>query len=286
MRLALVTLLLSLVLGTALSAAETNPELALFQGNWEVTELVEDGKIIPKEAIREWLPSGGRAQIAENAILFTSPQDGKKYAKVFSIDATRFPKGIDISSREKQVSQGIYRFDDKRLIVCLSDPTVAARPDEFSAAQGSKRMLMVLSPVKNKLLAASRPPPNTAVATQPQSRTTAKLLTDDQVKEMLVGTWQMNDGLGPIYATINANGTFHTTRDVQEIRIFQTVFVRTPVSSGTWNVRNGQLAYYVGASTYPERAGLTVALFVRSISAKDLIFVDALGRVGTGLKVH
>jgi uncharacterized protein (TIGR03067 family) len=280
MRHVFATLMLSFAPVTILYATDTNSELAPFQGNWEVTELVEDGKVIPKEAIRKWLPSGGRARIAENAILFTSSHDGKQHAKVFSIDATRFPKGIDISSREAQVSQGIYRFDDDRLIVCLSDLTVAARPDEFSAPQGSGRMLMVLSRVEKKPSPESRP------RAQPQSKTAAKVLTDDQVKQMLVGTWQMNDGLGIIYATVNANGTFHTTRDVQEIRVFQTVFLRTPVSSGTWNVSNGQLTYRIGASTHPERAGLTVTLFVRSISAKDLIFVDALGRVGTGVKVR
>ena len=58
------------------------------------------------------------------------------------------------------------------------------------------------------------------------------------------------------------------------------------LSSGTWNVQNGQLLYYVASSTSPDRAGKTLGLTVRSISAKDLIFVDGLGRVGTAIKVQ
>ena len=286
MRRTLVTVALSLGLGISSCAAETNPELAQFQGDWEVIQLVEDGKVIPREAIREWLPSGGRARIAENAIIFTSRQDGAATVKVFSIDGTRIPKGIDVTSREKEVSQGIYRFDNNQLVVCFSDPKVGSRPDDFSAAAGSQRALMVLSRVADKRPAAAPTAATSAETRQPVSHAAAKVLTDAQVKQMLIGTWQLNDGLGLIYATIHPNGTFSTRRDVQEIRVFQTVFVRTPISSGKWSVSNGQLTYHVSASVYPERAGRTVALFLRSISDKDLIFVDALGRVGSGVKVQ
>jgi uncharacterized protein (TIGR03067 family) len=284
--LALSILLAAILLAATLSATEPNSQLALFQGNWEVVELVEDGKVIPKEAIREWLPSGGRVQIAENAIIFISPDDSKKHAKLFSIDVTRFPKGIEITSKDQHVSLGIYRFDGNRLVVCFSDPALALRPEEFSAPQGSKRMLMVLDRVDNSQVSLPPPPADASTADAPPSKVAANVLTDSQVRDMLVGTWQMNDGLGRIYATINANGTFQTTREMQEIRVFQTVFVRTPVSSGTWKVDNGQLTYYVSSSTHLERAGRTVALYVRSISASDVIFVDALGRVGTGVRVR
>ena len=41
-------------------AADKDSDLKQFQGKWEVVELVEDGKVIPREAIKEWLPSGGQ----------------------------------------------------------------------------------------------------------------------------------------------------------------------------------------------------------------------------------
>ena len=266
-------------------SANNDPELASFQGHWEVVGLVENGQVIPREAIKKWLPSGGRARIADNAIIFKSPQDGQSHVKVFSLDATQFPKGITITTREQQKSQGIYRFDNDQLIVCFSDPAQNQRPNDFSAAKGSNRMLMTL-------VRASAPATVAAPKVQPaaQSRaepgTTAKVLTDAQVRLLLVGAWRFTDSVGPLLTTINADGTFATSRDVAEIRLFQTVFARKPVSTGTWSVQNGQLIYHVAASTRLDRAGMTVALHVRSISDKDLIFVDALGRVGTAVKLQ
>jgi uncharacterized protein (TIGR03067 family) len=259
-------------------------EISKFQGHWKVVQLVENGQVVPEKAIKEWLPSGGLAQIADNAIIFKSSQDGQNHVKLFSVDSTQFPKGIDIRTREKRESSGIYRFDNKRLILCFSDPAKKQRPTDFSAAKGSNRMLMILVRTKApaKVLKKLEPAPKREAKTG----TTARVLTDTQVKKQLIGVWQFKDNIGLLLASINANGTFTTSRDVAEIRLFQTVFSRRIVSTGTWNVQNGQLVYHIAASARLGRAGMMVALQVRSISAKDLIFVDGLGRVGTALKVR
>jgi uncharacterized protein (TIGR03067 family) len=264
--------------------ADDASENAQFQGHWKVVQLVENGQVIPEKAIKEWLPSGGLAQIAENAIIFKSSQDGQNHVKLFSVDSTRYPKGIDIRTREKQESQGIYRFDNNRLILCFSDPVQKQRPADFSAAKGSNRMLMTLVRTTGPAKTLKKLP--AAPKTEVKTGTTARVLTDAQVKQQLVGVWRFTDNVGPLLATINANGTFMTSRDVAEIRLFQTVFSRRTVSTGTWNVQNGQLVYHIAASARLGRAGMMVALQVRSISAKDLIFVDGLGRVGTALKVR
>lgn len=266
-------------------AVDTAADLAQVQGEWEVVELVEDGRVIPKDAIKEWLPSGGRIRISDNAIVFTSHSDGRTHVKVFSLDGTRIPKGIDITTKDGQLSRGIFRFDTGKLIVCLSDPLAFDRPSDFSAPKLSRRVLMVLQKTTGASTAQKislPPPPKDPTATG----TTAKVLTDAEVKSMLAGMWQFNDGYGPLYATLNADGTFHSERGVQEIQTFQTVFVRTPVSNGTWNVQNGQLIYYVASSTHVERAGRSMTFAVRSISARDLIVVDAFGRVMTAVKVR
>jgi uncharacterized protein (TIGR03067 family) len=259
-------------------------EVAQFQGHWRVTQLVENGQVIPEKAIKEWLPSGGLAQISENAIIFKSSQDGQNHVKLFSVDATQYPKGIDIRTREKRESQGIYRFDKNQLILCFSDPAQKKRPTEFSAAKGSNRMLMTLvrTTAPAKVSKKLQPAPKSETKTG----TTARLLTDTQVKRQLIGVWQFTDSIGPLLTSIHANGTFTTSRDVAQIRLFQTVFSRRIVSTGTWNVQNGQLVYYIKTSTRINRAGMVIALQVRSISGKDLIFVDALGRVGTALKIR
>src|SRR5690349_21306836 len=92
--------LLGLLVVTQGWAADKDADLKPFEGSWEAVELSEDGHVVPREAISEWLPSGGRFEIADNAIIVTSPHDGKKSAKLFSIDATQYPRGIDIITRD------------------------------------------------------------------------------------------------------------------------------------------------------------------------------------------
>lgn len=262
--------------------ADKNPELEPFQGHWQVAELVEDGKVIPKEAIKEWLPSGGRAEIIDNAIVFKSPQDGKKYVKVFSVDATKYPKAIEVSTPERKDTWGIYRFDEGKLVVCLADPSDGERPTEFSAETGSKRMLMVLQRVSADAPTANN---STAIPPKPVGQA-ATILTDEQVTQMLAGSWKINDHAGSLFVTFNADGTFSTVREYQELRLFHKSFVQTPMSTGKWSVKNGNLTAHIKSSVRLERVNQVISFAVRSISGKDMIFVDQLGRVGSAVKVR
>ncbi len=260
-------------------AADQNPDVKQIQGKWEVVELVEDGKVIPKEAIREWLPSGGQFEVAENAIIFVSPHDGKKHVKVFSLDATQFPKGIDLSTREKKDGTGIYRFDGERLIVCFSDPEESQRPTEFSAKEGSNNVLMTLQRMGKP---SAQPAP---IKIEP-SGNTAKVLTDAQVKELLKGTWRYADKVGSLFVTFTPEGTFSTVREVKEIRVFQKVFVQSPVSTGKWSIQNGTLTFHIQTSVHPDRVNKRFDFSVRSITDRDFIFVDYMGRVGQASRVR
>ena len=274
--------LVCLALLATLVAAEKNPELQQFQGRWEVVELVENGNVIPPEAIREWLPSGGRIEIVDNAMMYTSPQDGKKHAKIFAIDATQFPKGFDLVTREKKEATGIYKFDEGRLVVCLSDPEDGPQPTEFSAKEGSKRMLMVMkrSPAP---VAGEKPPATPAVTAS--SAVAAKVLTDAEVSKMLPGTWRYRDDAGALVVTIDSNGTWSSIREVTEMRLFKKVFVQTPVSSGTWTVKGGTLNFHCTSSIHLERVNHNLPFSIRSISERDLIFVDYMGRLGKAVRV-
>ena len=271
-------MLLAALLGSRLIAADKDPELKQFQGHWAVIELAEDGKVIPKDAIGEWLPSGGHFEIAENAIIFTSQDDGKKHVKIFSVDATQYPKGIDLSTRTKKDGLGIYKFDNEKLIICFSDPDESSRPNEFSAKEGSKRVLMTLQ-------RQSAPSQKLAIEKENTPAATAKVLSDAQVKELLRGTWKYIDSAGGLYVTFDADGSFSTVREVKEIRLFQKVFVQTPVSSGKWNIHNGQLAFQVQSSIHRDRVHREFDFQVRSITDRDLIFVDYLGHVGQAVRV-
>jgi uncharacterized protein (TIGR03067 family) len=276
-----ITVLTVLTIVSPVFAEERAPELKRFQGHWQVVELVENGKVIPKQAIREWLPSGGRAEIVDNAIIFKSPHDEKKSVKVFSVDATKYPKGIEISTKERKDSWGIYRFDEGRLVICLSDPEEAKPPTDFSAKPDSKRMLMVLKAVDEKpqTNAKSTPP-------LPMPKQAGQILADAEVSKLLIGTWKLKDSAGILYVMLNSNGTFSTVREYQQLRLFHKSFVQSPVSSGNWSVKKGALTIHVTTSVQRRRVNQLISFTVRSISERDLIFVDQLGILGSAAKVR
>ncbi|WP_298863860.1 TIGR03067 domain-containing protein [uncultured Gimesia sp.] len=267
-------------------AQDQSPELQQFQGHWQVESLVENGNVIPKAAIKDWLPSSGRLEIIENAIIFKSHRDGKKHAKVFSVDDTTYPKSIKISSPDEESSTGIYRFNDGELVLCIVHPDDAKKPEDFSAKTGSKRILMVLkrttSPGKGILKTIKS---RTVSAKPKQEGETARILTDAEVSKRLVGDWRMKDSVGHLYIKFNANGTFSTVREYQQLRLFHKSFVQTPSSSGTWSVKNGTMTAHILSSIRIERVNQLLSFSIRSISNRDMIFVDHWGRIESATKL-
>lgn len=280
----LVVCFLALAAGSPASA-QMDLELARLQGRWVVTELAEDGQVVAREAIQQFLPGGGQVEIIDNTLVFSS-SDGGKSAKTFSIDSTTYPKRFAMTNRGGIDGVGIYQFDQGKLVICLVNPHEAPRPIDFAAPAGSKRILMVLRRPDLNL-----PPPPLASAPQVAAKeplprsVTGSVLTDDQIRQMLVGNWKFNDSYGSMLVVAAADGSYQTFRENNELSRFQQVFTRTPVSTGTWRVEGGQLQMRIGNSTAPDRVGRTVPLFVRSVSDKDFIFVDLLGRVGSAVKV-
>ena len=86
--------------------------------------------------------------------------------------------------------------------------------------------------------------------------------------------------------TFSENGTFSTVRESKQVRLFHKVFVQTPISSGTWAIRNGTLRFHIQTSVHPSRVNHAFDFTVRSITASDFIFVDYLGRVGQATRVN
>jgi uncharacterized protein (TIGR03067 family) len=265
-------------------------EYRRLQGRWQIVELVDNGRVIAASRIQEWLPSGGRLEVVDNTLLFTSPLDGQKTAKSFTLDPAVYPNQITVAARETIQGAGIYRFDGERLVVCLANPQFAARPQDFSARVGSHRMLMTLErsdqPPRNG--SASRPglalpPPPERV---PQPGVAGRVLTDAEVCSSLLGTWRLNDGQGLLDVTFFSNGAFQGQREANQVSTFHSVFAPAPISSGQWTVRQGQLMLQITASSRLERVNQQMQFAVRSVSGSDLIFVDYLGRVGKAVKVR
>ncbi len=302
---------------TGISSAQTDAidaDLKRLNGHWRMIEMVEDGNAIPEAQMREHLPGGGRLEIIDYTILFRSPIDGTKSTKSFRLNPSVFPKRMAIMDRDTTTGVGIYKFDQGKLVICLSRDA-SDSPTEFGASPGSKRMLMVLAsydpgqselpglnatlPKRIPVQVATKPalvaPP--AIAT-PQiqaaplpsppivaANVAARVLSDGEVRAMAVGKWRINDSEGSIDLVFNPNGIFQTYRYRRAIASFQLIFVPTPVSTGTWSIAHGRLIANVTSSTRFDRLNQSFAPAVRSISATDMILVDHLGRVSRAIKI-
>lgn len=259
-------------------ASDKGADLDKLQGKWEVVELVEDGKVIPRSAIEEWLPSGGKFQIEDNAVVFVSPHDGKKHVRLFALDQTQSPKGIDLQTKSRKDAVGIYRIDAEQVVLCLIDPLDGDRPTEFNSKAGSNRILMTLQRPGAKKSA-------TATEQKADESKSVKLLSDAEASKLLVGVWKYSDSIGALVLVVEENGTFHTTREVQEIRLFQKVFVQSPVSAGKWSIKNGTITFHVTGSVHRDRVDDRFQFSLRSINEKEMLFVDFLGHAGRAVKV-
>ncbi|MEM9658612.1 MAG: TIGR03067 domain-containing protein [Planctomycetota bacterium] len=298
---------------TAAHALENglDPEYGRLQGNWQIVELTDNGKSVPPDQITNSLPAGGQFEVVDNTMIFTSPLDGRKTAKTFAVDPTAYPKRIAVVTGEQVEGVGIYEFDKERLIVCMSNPLKSPQPKEFSAREDSNRMMMVLerpsaSPNSSQKVqlpppprqysskpptpvppaASAAPSPAPPAQTSPPNSVAARVLTDDEVIGLLIGTWRVNDGQGILDVTFNLDRTFRSFREASDMTTFHQVFLQTPVSSGTWTVQKGQLLMTITASTNWDRVNRTMPFAVRSISAQDAILVDYLGRVMRVVKVR
>lgn len=297
-------------------------ELTRFNGHWRVIEMVEDGRAIPEDQMRQWLPGGGVLEIVDYTILFKSPVDGTKSTKSYRLDPSSYPKRIAIMERDNTTGTGIYKFDQGKMIICVTNEA-SQIPTEFSAHSGSKRTMIVMEPFdpgasnipglnarlperKPLHTPSPTPPPTPPVAEvqrpavpppvpppvpQPVAKpvpasVAARVLTDTEVRNMTIGTWRINDTEGSIDIAFGSNGAFQTYRYFRTLNNFQDVFAPTPISSGNWSIVNGRLVAKVSSSTRLDRINQSFVPAVRSISATDMILVDHLGRVSRAVKLR
>jgi len=258
------------------------------KGNWQAVELVDNGRVMAADAIPGWLPSGGKIDIVDNTIVFSSPKDGQRHARVFSIDATTLPRQLNIFEQGKATGHGIYRIEDGRLAVCLSPVTESPRPDDFSAREGSKRVLIVFSRTESKA-SSSTVPAQPVSATAPlnlPAPPAVRPLTDVEIRQMLPGTWKCGDMYGAFFVTLDKNGIYSTYRETVETSAFQKVFRKLPLSSGTWKLNNGQVVLQSTSAVYADRLYKSFPFTVRSVNSTNMEFVDYAGNVGKAVRVQ
>ena len=263
---------------------------AELKGNWQAVEMVDNGRAIATAAIPGWLPSGGRIEIVNNSIVFTSPKDGQRYARVFSIDATTYPRQLNVIDGGKVSGQGIYRIDDGRLVVCLTPSNGVPRPTEFSAREGSMCVMIVFKRADPKLSVPTAPVAKVAATTVPNlpapavinapSQSVVGTPIDVEISKLLPGIWKCKDAYGAFFLSLDKNGTYSTYRESVQKSVFQKVFTKMPLSSGTWTLKNGQVTLQCTSAVYADRLYKSFPFTIRAVSSKEMQFVDYAGNVG------
>jgi uncharacterized protein (TIGR03067 family) len=113
------------------------------EGTWEVVELVDNGKSVPKDELKI-------AKIVFKADKMTLHWPNKRPRDfTCALDAKKKPKAIDLTAlrgaHKGKVNPGIYQLEGDTLTLCLpSFPGEKGRPAKFKSAPGSELSLMIL----------------------------------------------------------------------------------------------------------------------------------------------
>lgn len=128
---------LMLALGATASAddkKDVTKDQKPFQGTWKVIEATFDGKPVPKLPDLLFKFEGGKLHVTESK---NEPDTGS-----YSVDATKAPAEIDMTSKKDEKVPGIYKFgDDGKLTLYVARGKDAVRPKSFDDKGAVKLVL-------------------------------------------------------------------------------------------------------------------------------------------------
>jgi uncharacterized protein (TIGR03067 family) len=126
---------------------DAKKDLEKLQGTWEVSEMIVNGKLVPKER-RE----GVKVVFSGDKMSLVPTKGEEKKEFTIKIDPAKTPKTIDTTALDGtykgQTNPGIYQLDGDTLKLCLPNKTTKDRPKEFASAEDSYLAVMTLKKAK------------------------------------------------------------------------------------------------------------------------------------------
>ncbi len=235
-------------------------------GVWEITAVIDDGRVISPTEIRTNYAADGRVTINGQVAQLIVPMTYQRKQLPFAVDTSKSPMRFDFSGAEKTGGRGILLPSQDSLIMCLASRD-RARPSSFSSQPGSGNLLVTLN--RASADSASIPTPREPAAPPTYS--------DEQLRQLLVGTWGHQDAETIHYLTLNADNSVVATMTWKDN--FKKMFHQDVRSNGTWKVQDGLLLVKLDSSTDKERRGQMFSFRIRSINSTELVAVDAHGTV-------
>jgi uncharacterized protein (TIGR03067 family) len=237
-------------------------------GTWEITTVIDDGRVVEPANIMLNYAADGRVVISGQRVSMVVPMTFQRKQLPFLVDTTKSPMTFDMAGVERTGGRGIFVADRDTLVLCLSGRE-RARPTVFVSLPGSGNLLVTLKRVSNDTGGGGGGgfPPTPA----PPS------YEDEQLRRMLFGKWGHQDADQIHYISLNQDGTFNATTIWKDN--FKNMFHEDVHYGGSWRVQSGVVICSTTQSTDKERIGQVSSFRVRTINARELPAVDGEGRV-------
>lgn len=250
----------------------------LMAGLWDVLSIRDDGESLGASLIRQKVARDGKLRIGSRGVSVTSPVDDSRRLWAYRIDPAASPKEIDLINSADSILKGIYTFDDDRLIVCVAKDEDLPRPTVFEAPGGSRNVLYTLRIAK----AAPRPEPAAEPAPPEPTPAEIRARKEEEIRDMLVGSWSTTDSRGSLVIVIRPDGTFSGTRTLARPRLFQPAVA---TSAGSWTYANGVFSANISSTTDRDMLGYSYVNRLQSISPTSLVMGGGVGPLKTYRKL-
>jgi uncharacterized protein (TIGR03067 family) len=236
-------------------------------GMWEITAVIDDGRVAqPTEVLLNYA-ADGRVVIRGQQVELVVPNTFQRKRLPFIVDDTKSPMAFDLAGAEKTGGRGIFMAAKDSMFLCMASRD-KGRPTTFASLPGSGNLLVTLKRI------GAAGDANSSLPSQP---TSVPSYEDEQLRQMLTGTWGHQDADAIYYMTLNADGSMSSIMKYKDN--FKQMFHQDVRSSGTWKVLDGVVTLSTTTSTDKERRGQVGSFRVRSINGSELVAVDHNGVV-------
>lgn len=243
------------------AAPQANDSL---DGTWDLVSLIEDGKPVSSEIVKQTMIQNSRVVISGQLLAFNKP-DGSTKTLAFVLDPTASPKRVDLAGSINLGNKGIYLRDSDTLLICFPMSESDARPAEFASLPGKNTVMMTFARVKAPASPAIKPAP---VLEPPVAARTS----DDDLQTALIGTWGHQNDEKIVKGTMNPDNTFSILTTYK--KGLKKLFDAEDRSSGTWRVKDGMVIMTTTASTERSQIGQVASYRIQSINASEVIYID------------
>ena len=236
------------------------PAASSLDGTWEIVSVIDDGKLVPLEVVKQTMIKDARLVINGQIAALTRP-DGKFHSLAFVTDASASPRTIDLAGATKIGGKGIYMRDGDTLVLCVSGSDAAARPTQLASLPGTDDFLITLRRVNAPAPPKPAPPPPPPAVPN-----------EDGVRRSLVGTWGHQTDESVVKITFNTDNTFSVLMTYK--KGFKKIFDSEDRGSGTWRLKDGEVMLTFTASTIKNQIGQIYSYRVNSINNSEVIYID------------